>query len=434
MKGRKFITLLRIAAPWPRSGGAETSDITGPWILHRVAMASPLIFCRAYARPIGYTRLCELCFLLPLFVTPVCAGDPHPPQLNITFVAEPTAIVQEGSTRIYYEMIITNFGNSSYVVSAIEAKAGVKQTKFDGKPLAGMIVRLGAWGQPEGPADRPIEGGRGVIIFVGLDLGKSKAPSTIEHALHVIDDKGEAHDVALAPLPLSNASPIIVAPPVRGEWIAGDSANNRIDAAHRRAILIDNGHAWLAQRYAIDWVQYQTVGGKRTTWKGPEDRNDSYFCYDQPIYSVAGGEVVGASDGMAENVPHSGKYAIPIDFNNAAGNHVVVEIAPLRYVLYAHMRPGTVQVKIGDKVGLGQIIGHVGNTGSSAEPHLHMHIDDHPSFLAGNGVPYEFTNGEASGPVDANFSSPTAIYFGAIGPQKPFVNDYPAENAFVTFR
>jgi hypothetical protein len=223
-------------------------------------------------------------------------------------------------------------------------------------------------------------------------------------------------------------------PPLRGEWIAGDSASNRPDAAHRRAVLIDNGRAWLAQRYAIDWVQYQTVDGKRTTWKGPEDKNDSYFCYNQPIYSVAAGEVVDASDGMPENVPHSGKYAVGIDFNNAAGNHVVVEIAPHRYVLYAHLRPGTMQVKIGDKVGVGQIIGRVGNTGSSTEPHLHMHIDDRPSFLAGNGVPYEFTKGEASGPVDANVSSRTAISFGPIGPQKPFTEDYPAENAFVTFK
>jgi hypothetical protein len=52
----------------------------------------------------------------------------------------------------------------------------------------------------------------------------------------------------------------------------------------------------------------------------------------------------------------------------------------------------------------------------------------------GNGVPDAFTRGEASGPVDANVSSARAIYFGPIGPQKPFVDDYPAENALVTFK
>ena len=108
----------------------------------------------------------------------------------------------------------------------------------------------------------------------------------------------------------------------------------------------------------------------RTTWNGKEDRNESYFCYDQPIYSVADGKVVDMSDGAPENVPHSGQYAIPINFYNAAGNHAVVEIAPHRFVLYAHMRPGTVRVKVGDRVHTGEILGHVGNAGSSTEPHL----------------------------------------------------------------
>jgi hypothetical protein len=378
-------------------------------------------------------RLLAACFLV-LFTTPLFASDPHPLQLNVSFLAQPAPIVQDGSTRLVYEMVITNFSNNKYVLDAVEAKAGTAQFTFAGSALAGMIIPLGAWGQPDGPADRTVNGGRSLIVFLLLDLGNSKAPSTIEHSLHVLDDKSEAHAVVLAPLVVSNESPIVVSPPLRGDWIAGDSVNNRPDAAHRRAVLVDDGHAWLAQRYAIDWVQYQTVDGVRTTWKGPEDKNDSYFCYNQPIYSVAAGKVVDMADGLPDNVPHSGKYAISIDFNNAAGNHVVVEIAPDRYVLYAHMRPGTVQVKVGDMVNVGDILGHVGNTGSSTEPHLHMHIDDQPSFLAGNGVPYEFTQGSESGPVDANVSSPTAISFGPIGPQRPFTNDYPAENALVTFK
>jgi murein DD-endopeptidase MepM/ murein hydrolase activator NlpD len=180
-------------------------------------------------------------------------------------------------------------------------------------------------------------------------------------------------------------------------------------------------------------VQVQTVDGKLTTWNGSEDKNASYFCYDQPILSVADGKVVDASDGMAENVPHSGTYAEPITFDNAGGNHVVVEIAPRRYAFYAHMRPGTVAVKVGSQVHAGDLIGHVGNTGSSTEPHLHFHIDDEPSFLAGDGVPFAFTKGLASAAVEADVSAPGAVTFGAIGPQKPFVDDYPAENALVTF-
>jgi Peptidase family M23 len=377
------------------------------------------------------SRLLPVCLFLFLS-TQVLAGDPHPPQLNVSFLAQPAPIVQYGSTRLVYEMLITNFSKIAYVVDAVDTKAGETRSNFTGAPLESMIAHLGV--SQEGVAGRTIEAGRSVMMFFILDLGQTKPPRAIELSLHVLDDKGGTHDITIAPLQVSDESPVVVAPPLRGEWIAGDSVNNTPDAAHRRAVLVDDGHAWLAQRYAIDWVQYKTVDGVRTTWKGPEDKNDSYFCYDQPIFSVAAGKVVDMADGLPENVPHSGKYAIPINFNDAAGNHVVVEIGPHRYVLYAHMRPGTVRVKIGDHVSVGEIVGHVGNTGSSTEPHLHMHIDDQPSFLAGNGVPYEFTEGEASGPVEANVSSPNAIKFGPIGPLRPFTNDYPAANALVTFK
>jgi murein DD-endopeptidase MepM/ murein hydrolase activator NlpD len=380
----------------------------------------------------------RLARLLPLALTllagPSLAADPFPPQLAVSFLATPAPIVQDGSTRLVYEMQIVSYSKSSYVLDAVEAKAGETAVAFRGSQLEGMIRRFGFQGEPVGLATRTIEGGHGALVFLMLNLGKAKAPPTIDHTLRILDDKGELHEVPLAPLGVSGEQPIVVGAPLRGQWMAGDSVSNAPDAAHRRAVMVLDGRAYAAQRFAIDWVQVQTIDGVTTTWKGPEDKNDSYFCYDQPIYSVADGKVVGAADGAPENVPHSQTYAIPINFNNAAGNHVVVEIAPRRYVLYAHMRPGTVAVKAGDVVRAGQVLGHVGNTGSSAEPHLHMHIDDEPSFLGGNGVPYEFASGEESGPVEANVSSPTAVHFGPIGPQHPFTDDYPGANALVTFK
>ena len=402
-------------------------------LAHTIGLAYPVVSVGLGDELMASARLLATC-LLALLVTPVFAGDPHPPQLNISFLAQPEPIVQDGSTRLVYEMVVTNFSNKKYTLDAIEAKTGTSRFTFSGSALADMIVPLGATGAPEDVADRTLDGGRSLVIFLLLDFGAGNAPAAIEHTLSLVGDNNQTHAVVLAPLIVSNETPISVAPPLRGEWIAGDSVNNRKGAAHRRAVLAVNGHAWLAQRYAIDWLQIKTVNGVRTTWKGPEDKNDSYFCYNQSIYSVAAGKVVDAADGLPENVPHSGKYVVPIDFNNAAGNHIVVEIAPRRYVLYAHMRPGTVQAKIGDMVKVGDILGHVGNTGSSTEPHLHMQIDDRPSFLAGNGVPYEFIGGSESGPVTADVSSPNAISFGPIGPQRPFKNDYPAENALVTFK
>jgi hypothetical protein len=384
----------------------------------------------------AFARLVLLAFAAAAFAHPAAASDSRPPQLRATFLAFPAPIVQYGSTKLVYEMLVTNFSKRSYVFDSVEAKAAAAQFSFSGTALAGMMAHLGPWDPVAGPESRTIAAGKSLVVYFLLDLGPGKAPTptAIEHTLHVIGDDGGTHDIPLKPLPVMDEKAIVVAPPLRGVWIAGDAVNNGADATHRKTILITDGGAWLAQRYAIDWVQIQKVDGAYATWKGAEDRNESYFCYDQPIYSVAAGKVVGMADGLPENVPHSGKYAVELNFDNAGGNHVVVEIAPHRYVLYAHIKPGTVRVKVGDTVGVGDVLGHVGNSGSSAEPHLHMHIVDHPSFLAGNGMPYEFTAFEASGPVEADVSSPGAISFGPIGPQKPFTGDYPANNAEVTFR
>ena len=40
----------------------------------------------------------------------------------------------------------------------------------------------------------------------------------------------------------------------------------------------------------------------------------------------------------------------------------------------------------------------------------------------------------ATGSVEANVSTPNAISFGPIGARTPFKNDYPANNALVTFK
>ncbi|MGO9401141.1 MAG: hypothetical protein ACLP19_25360 [Xanthobacteraceae bacterium] len=291
----------------------------------------------------AFVRLAVFFIIAAFFVNPAAAGDARPPQLQISFLAEPAPIVQYGSTKLVYEMVVTNFSKRSYAFDAIETKAGPSQFSFSGAALATMMSHLGPWDPVAGPASRTIAAGRSLILYFMLDLGEGKAPQAIEHSLHMIADDASTHDIVLRPLSVSQENPMVVAPPLRGVWIAGDSVNNGADAAHRRAILITDGRAWLAQRYAIDWVQIQKVDGAFTTWKGPEDKNESYFCYDQPIYSVAAGKVVGMADGLNENVPHSGTYAYPLSFDNAGGNHVVVQIAPHRYVLYAHMRPGTVR-------------------------------------------------------------------------------------------
>ena len=126
------------------------------------------------------TRFLPLCIHL-LVVMPAFAGDPHAPQLNVSFLAQPAAITQNGSTRLAYEMLITNFSKSSYVLDAIAVRVGDAQSTFSGAPLEAMTTHLGTPAQQGAPADRTIAAGRSVIVFFILDLGESgaRAPLSI---------------------------------------------------------------------------------------------------------------------------------------------------------------------------------------------------------------------------------------------------------------
>ncbi len=53
--------------------------------------------------------------------------------------------------------------------------------------------------------------------------------------------------------------------------------------------------------------------------------------------------------------------------------------------MYAHLQPGSLRVKFGDKVKAGQVLGLVGNTGNSSEPHLHFQLMNANSPLGSEG-------------------------------------------------
>jgi murein DD-endopeptidase MepM/ murein hydrolase activator NlpD len=76
----------------------------------------------------------------------------------------------------------------------------------------------------------------------------------------------------------------------------------------------------------------------------------------------------------------------------AFGDHIIEDIGGGRYVAYAHLKPGSIpaQVKKGAVLSPGQLIGNVGNTGNSQEPHLHFQLMNRPSGVVSHGLPFVF--------------------------------------------
>ena len=61
-----------------------------------------------------------------------------------------------------------------------------------------------------------------------------------------------------------------------------------------------------------------------------------------------------------------------LDAVNKAGNFVMIDCGDFIITL-AHMQNGSVAVRVGDNVTLGALVGRIGNSGQTGEPHLHIH-------------------------------------------------------------
>jgi hypothetical protein len=95
----------------------------------------------------------------------------------------------------------------------------------------------------------------------------------------------------------------------------------------------------------------------------------AYGCYGVPVVAPAAGTVVRAHDGEPDMTPGvaSNNYEAP------EGNIVALRLETGTYLLLAHLKPGSVRVKVGDLVAEGQEIGQCGNSGNTSEPHIHIH-------------------------------------------------------------
>ncbi|MFS4504828.1 peptidoglycan DD-metalloendopeptidase family protein [Clavibacter sp. Sh2141] len=116
------------------------------------------------------------------------------------------------------------------------------------------------------------------------------------------------------------------------------------------------------------------------------------FAAGVPISGVFGKRIAPCSNGCSSN--HQGVDFAPgmgapiqsiadgvvresVNSDTGLGVHLVIDHVidgQLVTSVYGHMLPGSMRVKAGDPVKVGQQIGQVGNTGASTGPHLHLEI------------------------------------------------------------
>lgn len=163
--------------------------------------------------------------------------------------------------------------------------------------------------------------------------------------------------------------------PIEGIW----------SAAHAGESPKVNYHsAYPSQRYGVDIVKVDERG---RFFQRKGQQMDDFFTYQASIFAPISGRVIRA----VNHLPNAPVSLSPNDTLNPAGNHVVIQFAPDRYVFLAHLHPGSVTVAAGDSVETGELLGLAGNSGNTSWPHLHIHVQDKADLGAGaKGYPFYF--------------------------------------------
>jgi len=161
--------------------------------------------------------------------------------------------------------------------------------------------------------------------------------------------------------------------PFKGDWFVfwgGHDIDNNYHAVSK------------SQRFAYDLLMMK--GGSSHTSTGTV--LSDYYCYGAEVLAPAAGAIVWSCDSLPDQVPGQ------MDPQNPVGNGVVIDHGNGEFSLLAHMQPKSLRVKTGDKVKASQVIGLVGNSGNTSEPHIHYHLQDGPDMKTAEGLPAPFSN------------------------------------------
>jgi murein DD-endopeptidase MepM/ murein hydrolase activator NlpD len=150
---------------------------------------------------------------------------------------------------------------------------------------------------------------------------------------------------------------------------------------------LDPHKRFLAEAYAYDFLQ---IGANGKSHQRDGRNNVDYFSYGKKVMAAKDGTVISVRGDMAENTPGE-----TTNVTTPGGNVVIVDHGNNQFGYYAHLKPFSVAVKPGGRVKAGDILGEVGNSGDSPEPHLHFHVMNNADLTQADGVPVVFENWKA---------------------------------------
>jgi Peptidase family M23 len=337
----------------------------------------------------------------------IAPGTLFTPLVASTYTTPAPVRGTDGATHLAYELALTNALPIPFQLERVDIRDAATHapvTSESGPALAADVTQLihtsREAGDPPPPTTEPIAPSSTSVVWLDVTVPNGgPPPDRLEHlVVGSIQPPGAAPvhaefvvgtvDVA------KQTAPVLSWPVGAGDWYMSDGCCAD-DTHHRRGLAPINGAYMVPQRFAIDFYK---LDDQHRAWVGDPSKLASYVTYNQPILAAAAGTVVAALDGLPNNDQLPKPPAIP-SIDHTVGNHVIVEVGPGQYLLYAHMDPGSVATKVGDRVEKGQQLGRIGTSGNSTVPHLHFQVLTEPTFFPADSTPYAFDRFELTGRV-----------------------------------
>jgi hypothetical protein len=313
---------------------------------------------------------------------------PPEPQLEMRVQFPPTAFSTSSGNFLVYELRIANLSRQTVALRRLEIRgardaAAAPLASFEGEQLDAVLQHFGnpAVGDQmptAGDDYRSLAAGESAMVY--LTISPARLPGTLVHRLYTADDHIDGAATTTRQVKLLELGPPLEGGPWRAK--AGAAYN---DSHHRRQFVVLGGNLTLSSRYAIDWKREENGAN----FRGAADDVRSYLSYENRVLAVAAARVVAVKEGIVDNKPgHVGAEALNLSLETIAGNLVVLDLGAGQFAFYAHLKPGSLKVRPGQRVNRGQVIAQVGNSGSSFEPHLHFEVTNSALPLRGEGLPY----------------------------------------------
>ncbi len=151
----------------------------------------------------------------------------------------------------------------------------------------------------------------------------------------------------------------------------------------------------LSQKNAFDFL---ITNEKGKSFKTNGSTNEDYYAFGKEIIAPCDAEVVLVVDGVKENKPG--------DMNPiyVTGNSIILKTMANEFLVFAHFKQHSIQVKEGQKIKQGTLLGLCGNSGNSSEPHLHFHIQNVEDLNVATGVKCYFDKIMVNGEIKSDHS------------------------------